>query len=162
MSEGQFTYDPKDFADEAWAEEYGAAFDDYISLRVEGVCREEAVIMAFEMIKYGARLHNVSDLGLAADTNPYVRKRFAPKLEESDPSKLWNGKRAINALLKLLESPATKDSVKVMCVDRLNVLLGITEMTDTGKQKLIDREMADFYARRVHQQFGAAPTGLPH
>ena len=78
-----------------------------------------------------------------------MRKRFKSRLDETDPSQLWDGKRALNALLKLLESPTTKDSVKVMCVDRLNVLLGITEIDAKGGTRLIDKSLADFYRMRM-------------
>lgn len=153
----QFTYDPADFANEAWAERFYIAFDDFIELRIKGMDREVAIITAFEMIKYGARLHNAHELAVAAESNPYYRKRFDPRLKDKEPTDLWDGNKALNHLLRLVESETVRDSVRLNAIKELNILLGITEIDDKGATKLIDKSLSDFYRRRIEQR-GETPT----
>ncbi|KVU80062.1 hypothetical protein WK73_04505 [Burkholderia ubonensis] len=154
MADGKFTYDSADFANETWADRFSIPFDDFIELRIKGMDRDVAIITAFEMIKHGARLHNVSDLALAAESNPYFRKRFEPRLKDKDPNDLWDSNKALNALLKLVESPTVRDSVRLNAIRELNILLGITELDEKGGTKLLDRSLADFYRMRIESQNG--------
>ncbi|RZF31334.1 hypothetical protein EVC45_02455 [Paraburkholderia sp. UYCP14C] len=154
----QFTYDPADFASEEWAEQFAIPFDDFIELRIKGVDKEVAIITAFEMIKYGARLHNVAELSLAAEANPYFRKRFEPRLKDKKPDDLWDGNKALNALLKLVESATVRDSTRLNAIKELNVLLGITELDEKGQTKLIDKSLADFYSRRIAMRGDSTTT----
>lgn len=150
----QFTYDPADFAAEDWAERFSDPFDDFIELRIKGVDKEVAIITAFEMIKYGARLHNVNELSVAAESNPYFRKRFEPRLKDKNPNDLWDGNKALHALLKLVQSESVRDSTRLNAIKELNILLGITELDEKGQTKLIDKSLAEFYARRIERQHG--------
>ncbi len=74
-------------------------------------------------------------LGMAAEYNPYFKARLAARLKDAQPTELWNEKKVINHLLKFLRGERVKDTVKVMAIDRLNVLLGITVIDDAGNTK---------------------------
>ena len=160
--EDSTTYDPFDFADPAYAQKFHECFDAYIELRVKGIPRDLAVIDAFELIRLRASLHNVDQLGMAADSNQYVKVRFAKSLAAKATEDLWDGKKAAHNLLKLIEDPRVRDTTRLNAIAQLNVLLGIVEITEKGNTKLIDKSMADFYRRRIEAREANVDSATTH
>ncbi|WP_438394834.1 hypothetical protein [Caballeronia sp. DA-9] len=135
MNDIQTEYDPFEFADPAYAQKYYMLFDAYIELRVRGTPRDLAVIDAFELIRLRVSLYNVDQLGFAADSNPYVKIRFDKVLSEKMASELWDGKKSMHNLLKLIEDPRVRESTRLNAIKELNVLAGITTIDQQGNSK---------------------------
>src|SRR5579864_3252577 len=94
-----FEYDPKEFADAAYALQFAEPFERFAELRVQGKSRDMALMEAFELIKHGASLENVHKLAFAADINPYVQVQFHVLLNRKDPKKdMWSERKEINRL----------------------------------------------------------------
>lgn len=137
-------YDPKQFADEAYARDYAQLFDKYAELRVYGKPRDMAVLEAFELIKNGIDTGNVHRLGLAAETNRYVQERMAYWTARKDVRKdLWPEKKAVRKLLELIEDDGVRESVRLNAITALNVLCGYVQMDDEQSRR-IGHTMADF------------------
>uniref|UniRef100_E1T7F5 Uncharacterized protein n=1 Tax=Burkholderia sp. (strain CCGE1003) TaxID=640512 RepID=E1T7F5_BURSG len=152
MNDHVTEYDPFDFADPAYAQRFCQLFDAYIELRVKGVPRDMAVMEAFELIRLRVSLHNVDQLGRAADANPYVKARFEKELAaKAVKSDLWTQNKAVHNLLKLIEDPRVKDTTRLNAINALNAMCGYLELDDGMKRK-IGHTLADFYAMRPHQQ----------
>jgi hypothetical protein len=96
-----------------------------------------------------------------AEQDPYVIMRKAAALKAFDANTAWSAETAVIHLLRMVENPYEKGTVKVAAIDRLNVLLGITEIEATGKQTLAQKSLADFYARRVKRTGDDASTDTP-
>lgn len=129
-------------------------FDKFIELRIIGYDRDLAFMEAFEVFQLDIDISNLSHNALAAECNEYFRANYARRLQEAKPEQLWSAKEACAQLLRIVRDPSARHTAKIQAIASLNVLLGITEMTETGQQKLVDREMADFYSRRVQQTYG--------
>ncbi|MBB4515835.1 hypothetical protein [Paraburkholderia fungorum] len=152
MNDQTTEYDPFDFADPDYAQRFYQLFDAYIDARVKGIPRDMAVIDAFELIRLRVSLHNVDQLGRAADANPYVKARFdkalAAKVVKSD---LWTQNKAVHNLLKLIEDPRVRDTTRLNAINALNAMCGYLEM-DEGMKRKIGHTLADFYAMKPQQQ----------
>jgi hypothetical protein len=141
----QTVYNPHDFADPAYAQEFHTLFDEYVEQRVKGIPRDLAVIEAFELIRLQISLHNVDQLGRAADCNPYVKARFEKALAaKSIKGELWTQHKAVLNLLKLIEDPRVRDTTRLNAINSLNAMCGYLELTDEMKRR-IGHTLADLY-----------------
>jgi hypothetical protein len=137
-------YDPKEFADAEYARQYAESFDKYAELRVQGKTRDMALLEAFELIRYGVDLSNLSKLAFAADINPYVQSKFNALLASKDPKKdLWSERKAVNRLLQLIEDGSVRDSTRLNAINALNILLGYVSL-DEGTARRVGHTLADF------------------
>ena len=145
MAQEQLTeYEPYDFADPEYAHEFHTLFDKYIELRVRGIPSDLAAIDAFELIRLRISLHNVEQLGRAADCNPYVKERFDKALAAKDvKNDLWTRNRAAHSLLKLIEDPRVRDTTRLNAINALNALCGYVDL-DEGLKRKIGHTLADF------------------
>jgi len=92
-----------------------------------------------------------------AETDPYVLHLIEQETAKLDPQKAWSANAAIVHLLRLVENPTEKGSVKLGAIDRLNVLLGITEVDSAGNTRKLGHTLADF------QRLTAKPSqSKPH
>jgi hypothetical protein len=137
-------YSPHDFADPSYAQQFNPCFDTYVELRVRGVPRDLAVIDAFELIRLKISLHNVDQLGMAADSNPYVKVRFDKVLAAKATEDLWDGKKAVLNLLKLIEDPRVRDTTRLNAINSLNALTGLVTLDDATKRR-IGHTLEDFW-----------------
>ncbi|RKT25483.1 hypothetical protein B0G69_1199 [Paraburkholderia sp. RAU2J] len=144
-------YEPFEFADAEYAQQFHPCFDAYIELRVKGMPRDLAVIEAFELIRLKVSLHNAEELGRAADCNPYVKARFEKVLAaKAVTSDLWTQNRAVHNLLKLIEDPRVRDTTRLNAINALNVMCGYLELDDSVKRK-IGHTLEDFYKMTADQ-----------
>ncbi|WP_053525706.1 hypothetical protein [Burkholderia cenocepacia] len=149
-------HDPRKFADDDWLfPELTSNVDAFVDMYVKGIPRDVAVIRAFEMIKHGRHLGNADALAAALLSVPSVAAKIAARIRESKPDELWHARLSAHKLLQIVMDDRHRESSRLNAIAQLNVLLGITEIADTGQQKLVDRSLADFYARRIERQFGA-------
>ncbi|WP_035475144.1 hypothetical protein [Burkholderia sp. WSM2230] len=152
MDDHQTEYDPFEFADPDYAQRFHQLFDAYIESRVKGIPRDLAVIDAFELIRLRVSLHNVDQLGRAADANPYVKARFEKALAaKAVKSDLWTQNKAVHNLLKLIEDPRVRDTTRLNAINTLNAMCGYLDLDDGMKRK-IGHTLEDFYAMRASQQ----------
>lgn len=150
-------YDPKDFADEKYAEEYAQSFDRYAELRVRGKSRNMAMIEAFEFFKYNVDTSNLSQLALAAEVNPYVQRRFDALLRAKDVKRdLWPERLAVHKLLEIIEDPMTKDSTKLNAVNALNVFMGYVTLDDQTARR-VGHTIRDFERLQAEQRPQPSP-----
>ncbi|MGQ7938497.1 hypothetical protein [Paraburkholderia sp. D1E] len=154
----QNLHDPANFADEDFLEYLPEETDDFIDLFVRGVPKDQAVIRAFQLIKRGFGTTNADMLALAILSIPSIAKQIDAKIKAAKPDELWHARLAAHKLLQIVQDDRNRESARLNAIAQLNVLLGITEMTETGQQKLVDKSLADFYTRRIERQFGAAPS----
>ncbi|REG57616.1 hypothetical protein B0G80_0240 [Paraburkholderia sp. BL6669N2] len=150
-------HDPRNFADEDWLfPDLAKNVDSFIDLYVKGIPRDAAVIRAFEMIRYGKYLGNADMLALALLSVQSIAAKVTERIKASNPEDLWHSRLAAHKLLQIVMDDRNRESARLNAIGQLNMLLGITEMTESGQQKLIDKSLADFYQRRIDRQFGAA------
>ncbi|MEX3812132.1 hypothetical protein AB3X96_18020 [Paraburkholderia sp. BR13439] len=151
-------HDPRNFADAEWLfPDLAKNVDCFIDLYVKGTPRDVAVIRAFEMIKYGKHLGNADLLSQALLSVPVIATKVAERIKASKPDDLWHSRLAAHKLLQIVMDERNRESARLNAIGQLNLLLGITELTDAGQQKLIDKSLTDFYALRVERQYGTAP-----
>lgn len=150
-------HDPQNFADQTWLSDLTENVDTFVTLYAQGVPRDTAVIAAFEMIKYGRFLGNADLLAQALLSVASVRSKINAKIKAAKPDELWHARLSAHKLLQIVMDDRNRETARLNAIAQLNVLLGITEMTETGQQKLVDKSLADFYTRRIERQFGAAP-----
>ncbi|MGN6083172.1 hypothetical protein [Trinickia sp.] len=115
------------------------AYDAYVDNIMRGVSPHEAAL------RVGLLPEKVEQWVRAAECDPYIIERKRAAMKTLDARTVWSAETAVIHLLRLVESPYTKDSAKVMAIDRLNVLLGITIIDDKGNTRKIGRTLADFY-----------------
>lgn len=92
-----------------------------------------------------------------AESDPYVIERKAAAMKAFDVNKAWSAETAMVHLLRLVENPYEKGNVKVMAIDRLNTLLGITIIDAAGNTRRAGHTLDDFYRMAAEQQPGAKP-----
>jgi hypothetical protein len=104
-------------------------YDIYVDHQMRGCTPVEAAL----------RVHvledQVSKWVRVAESDPYVIERKRASLKALDVNTAWSAETAIIHLLRLVENPYEKGSVKLGAVDRLNVLLGITEVDAVGNTR---------------------------
>jgi hypothetical protein len=137
-------YDPKEFASESYAARYTQAFDEYASLRANGVNSELAVLEAFGILRYGFDTSNVPTLALACECNGYVRRKMAEILKTADIKKdLWPIQQAVSQLLSLAKDSRVRDATRLNAIVQLNVLCGYTDLDNATKRRA-QQGIADF------------------
>ncbi|MEJ8856363.1 hypothetical protein WKW79_17415 [Variovorax robiniae] len=155
------SFDPQKFATRGLAEEHPTSFQTYVDLRLRGISQDLALIEAFEMIRLGIDLSNISTLTLAIETNPFVRQRIDAALEAASiKTDLWSEKRAVHKLLKMVEDPSVRDGVRLQAIDRLNILCGYVVLEDdVNDRPSAGSSLKDY--QRAHEEWVAA-GGVAH
>lgn len=155
--------DGKDFADERFALNNKALFDEFIELTVRGVDIASALRLTFgECMLADSEAHGRV---WGIQRNPYYKKQFALRLKAIPTNEMWNPKLAVHNLVKLALDPSAKDSARINAMKELNVITGITIVDENGQTK-IGRSMDDFYTAMERQADlhypPAKPESKPH
>lgn len=130
-------------------------YDAYVDNIIRGCTLHESAM------RVHVAADRVVDWVRIAEQDPYVIHRKTAAMKVFDANTAWNAETAVIHLLRMVENPYEKGTVKVAAIDRLNVLLGITEIEATGKQTLAQKSLADFYARRVKRTESDTSTDTP-
>lgn len=141
---GLLVYNPKDFADSTFAQEFSECFDRFIELRIHGLPRDIAIIESFDLIANGVCIKNSAQLGLAAECNPYVKLQFPKMFAEKQICELWDEKKSISHLLRIVENEHVRESVRILAIKELNTLYNITYVDERGNTRAV-RTLDDFY-----------------
>jgi hypothetical protein len=123
-------------------EDLKRAYDAYVENIMRGCTPVESAL------RVRVAAERVVEWVRVAEQDPYVIERKKAAMKAFDANTAWSAETAVIHLLRMVENPYEKGSVKVAAIDRLNVLLGITEVEATGKQTLAQKSLAEFYARR--------------
>lgn len=140
----EYLMEPYEFANETFALNNKAIFDEYIEQRVHGVSSHVAFRIAFgeEFVKDNnttARIYSV-------EKNPYYKTHFKSRLQGTKVDDLWNPKIAVNHLLSVAVDKFEKGSTRLAAMKELNILANIVIIDENGKTKA-GRTLADFYAQ---------------
>lgn len=104
-------------------------YDIYVDHQMRGCAPVEAAL----------RVHvpeeHVSKWVRTAESDPYVIERKRAALKALDAKTAWSAETAVVHLLRLVENPYEKGTVKLRAIDRLNVLLGITIIDEKGNTR---------------------------
>ncbi|TDN69082.1 hypothetical protein [Paraburkholderia sp. BL10I2N1] len=120
-------------------------YDLYIDNQMRGCTPIEAALRVHVLEEHVAKWVRT------AESDPYVIERKRAALKALDANTAWSAETAIVHLLRLVENPYEKGSVKVAAIDRLNVLLGITEVDAAGNTRKTGHTLADFYKMTADQ-----------
>lgn len=119
------------------------AFDDYIDLRLQGHTPFTCIKVAFG-IPDGTV--DASARGYAVDRNPYVMEGLRKRLSVTQIEELWDLKKAIHALLVIVNDVDQPATAQIAAIKELNFWAGIQPVK--AKQADIP-SFADFYATPV-------------
>lgn len=135
--------EPYEFANEHFALNNKAIFDEYIEQRIHGVSSHVAFRIAFgeEFIQDNATTARI----YAVEKNPYYKANFKSRLHSTKVGDLWNPKVAVNHLLSVAVDKFEKGSTRLAAMKELNILANIVIIDENGKTKA-GRSLADFYA----------------
>ena len=99
-----------------------AEVDEYIRLRVQGICRGKAMRQAFHIpLNRGVYEEDAHQM----ESHPYFVENFNRALRETPISELWDERKAV-LLLASLANGDTDNRTKALAVKELNVICGIT------------------------------------
>lgn len=134
---------PYEFANETFALNNLAIFDEYIELRIKGA--SSAVAFRISFGEEFVQDNNVTARIYAVEKNPYFKANFETKLQSTPIDKLWNPKLSVNMLLSIAVDKFAKDTARLSAIKELNILTNIVIIDENGKTKA-GRGLADFYA----------------
>ncbi|WP_175692733.1 hypothetical protein [Burkholderia ambifaria] len=131
-------------------EDLKRVYDVYVDHQMRGCTPVEAALRVHILDEHVAKWVR------AAESDPYVIERKRAALKALDVNTAWSAETSIIHLLRLVENPYEKGSVKLGAIDRLNVLLGITEVDRDGNTRLGRGPSVDELLRMTPDANGAS------